>query len=174
MAAETFEPIVVDAQHLIGRRVVLHAGSDAEYPKDDLGIDTVAVHVLDPLIRVARTAHASLAVLVEPGLGHLVDAVVLAGDELASDRADAAEQPHIDPGFGGPMRPIRPVLDIGHAVLQLALRLGDKQLRRQPREIEMTIGRDPLVLHRSSSTLLSARRTPPSCRHILSQPRPHC
>ena len=147
MAAEALQPIIVNAQHLVCRFVVPHPRGDPENAEDDLGVDAVAVHILDPLIGVSRAAHALLAVFIKTGLGHLVDAVVLARDELAADRADAADQPHVDAGFSGPARPVGTILDIGHAVPQLALRLRDKQFRGKPGQIEMTIRRDSSVLH---------------------------
>ncbi len=149
MAAKSLQPIIVDAQHLVGRFVVPHPRGHPENAEDDLGVNSVAVHVLNPLIGIARTAHAFLAVFIpiETRLGHLVDAVVLAGDELAADRTDAADQPHVDAGFGGPARPVGTILHIGHAVPQFPLCLRDKQFRRKPRQIEMTIRRDSSVLH---------------------------
>ena len=156
MAAEILEPVVVDAQHLVGRFGVADPRGDAEDAEDDLGIDPVAVHVLDPLIGVAGTAHAPLAVFIEAGLGHLVDTVVLARDEFPADRAGAADETHLDPGLGDPARPVGAVLDKGHAVLQLAFRLRDEQLRRQPRQVEVTIGRNSFVLHPGRSPLVAA------------------
>src|ERR1700747_979135 len=123
MAAEALQPIIVDAQHLVGRFVVPHPRGDPENAEDHLGVDPVAVHVLDPLIGIARAAQAFLAVFIEAGLGPLVDTVVLAGDELAAARPYAADQPHIDAGVGGPARPVGTILDIRHAVPQFPLRL---------------------------------------------------
>src|SRR5437763_819441 len=84
------------------------------------------------LAGIARTAHALLAVFIKAGLGHLVEAVVLAGYELAPDRADAAHQPRIDAGFGRPALPVGTILDIGHAVPLFPICLRDEQFRREP------------------------------------------
>ena len=147
MAAEALQPIIVDAQHLVGRFVVPHPRGDPENAEDDFGIDPVAVHVLDPLIGVARPAHAVPAVLIEAGLRHLVDPVVLAGNEFAADRPDAADQAHIDARFGGPARPVRAILDKWHPFPQFPLCLRLEQFRWQPGKIEMAIRRDSSVLH---------------------------
>jgi hypothetical protein len=123
MAAEALEPVVVDAEHLVGRFVVPDPGRDAENAKNDLSIDAVAVHILDPLIGVARTLHAFLAVLIEARLGHLVDAVILPGNDLSADRSNAADQTHLDTGPGDPLRTVGAILHVRHAVLQFSLRL---------------------------------------------------
>src|SRR5206468_12677160 len=111
------QKIVVDAQQLVGGFVIFQPRRDAEDAEDDLGIDTVLLHLLDPEMRVAGTRFAALAGVVEAGLGHLVDPVVLARDKLAADRADAAPTSHIHAGLGDPLRPVRPFLDVGHALL---------------------------------------------------------
>ena len=111
-------------RHLAGRLVVFEARDDAEDAEDDLGVDAVLLHLLDAQMRVAGPRLAALAGFVKPGLGHLVDPVVLARDKLAADRADAAPASHVDAGLGHPLRPVRPLLDIGHAVLQLAAGLA--------------------------------------------------
>src|SRR5439155_9159446 len=102
---------------------------------------------LDPQMRVARAALAALASFVEAGLGHLVDPVILTRDKRRADRADRAGNAHDDAGLCHPARPFGAVLDIGHALLQLARRLRDEQLGWQPRQVEMAIGRDAAVLH---------------------------
>ena len=85
--AELLEPIVVDAQHLVRRFAVVEARGGAEDAVHHLGIDAVALHVLDAQMRVGAAADILLAVLVHPGLGHLVDPVVLTGDEGRAARA---------------------------------------------------------------------------------------
>src|SRR5258707_12446797 len=102
-------------------------------------------------MRVAGAALAALGGVVEALLGHLVDAIVLPGHEWRADRADRAGNAHIDAGLGDPLWAIRTVLDIGHAVLELAGRLRDEQFGRQPRQVEVAIGRNPTVLHGASS-----------------------
>src|SRR5207253_1649721 len=47
------------------------------------------------------------------GLGHLIDAVILAGNELAADRADATRLAHHHASLGDPLRAVGAVLDKG-------------------------------------------------------------
>src|SRR5262252_851205 len=75
MAAEVAQPFIVDAQHLVGCRVILDARGDAEDAEDNLGVDAVLLHLPNSEMRVAGTALAALAGIVEASLGHLVDAV---------------------------------------------------------------------------------------------------
>src|SRR6516164_9482315 len=101
-------------------------------------------------MRVAAAGLAFLGILIEAARCHDVDADVLPGYVLRAARADAVEEAKIGAVLGDPLRPIRTVLDIWHAILQLAPRLRDKQVGRHPRHVEMTIGRDSAVLHASS------------------------
>ncbi len=55
--------------------------------------------------------------------------------------------PKLAPFLADPLRPLRPVLDIGHAVFEFARRLGDEQVGRHPRHVEMAVGRNSAVLH---------------------------
>jgi len=154
MPAEVSQPIVVDTQHLVGRFRISDPRGDPENTKDDLGIDPITVHILDPLVRIAGAPHAFPAILVEARFGHLVDPVVLAGDKLPTNRPDTAYQSHINPSFGRPAQPVRAVLHVWHAVLQFPFCLRHEQICGQPWKVEMTISRNPLVLHGSSSILL--------------------
>ena len=147
IAAEILEEIVVDAQHLVRGFAVVEAGGRAEDSVDDLGVDAVTVHVLDPQMRVAATTDVPLAVLVHAGLGHLVDPMVLTRNKGRAARPDTVLQSEIGAVLGDPLRPLRPVLDIGHALLEVAPRFGHEQVGRHPRHVEMAIGRDPAVLH---------------------------
>ena len=147
VTAEIDEPVIVDAQHLVRRLAVVEPRGSPEDAVDDLGVDAVAIHVLDPQMRVGRAANVLLSVLEEAELGHLVDAIVLAGDIGRTARTDAVFEPEIGAVFGDPLRTLRPVLDIGHAVLEIAARLRDEQIRRHPRHIEVAVGRYPAVLH---------------------------
>ena len=147
VAAEVVQPGVVDAQHLVGGLAVVQLGRRGEDAVDHLGVDAVSVHLLDAQMRVARPANALLAVLVESGGRHRVDAQLLARDVLRARRPDAAGQAEDGPVVGDPPPPVRPVGDIGHAVLQLPGRLGHEQLRGQPDQVEMTVRRDPVVVH---------------------------
>ena len=153
--AEVLQPVVVDAQHLVRRLVILDPRGDAEDAEDDLGVDAVFFHFLDAQMRVAGTALAALARVVEPGFGHLVDPVVLARDERRANRADGAGNPHLNPGLGDPPLAVGAILDKGHAVAQLARGARGEQIGRQPRQIEMAIGGNPAVLHGKPS---NARR----------------
>src|SRR5437868_2970111 len=120
---------------VVDRCVSLDRRGDSERAVNGLGVDAILLHRLDPEVRVAGTRLAALARVVEAGLGHLVDPVVLARDKLAADRADAAPTPHIHAGLGDPLRPVRPYLDVGHALLYRARRLGDEQFRWQPGQV---------------------------------------
>src|SRR6516164_592184 len=82
-----------------------------------LGIDTVAVHVLDPQVRVGAASDILLAILVHPGLGHLVDPVVLTRNKRRATRPDTVLQPEIGAILGNPLWPVRAILDIRHPVL---------------------------------------------------------
>jgi hypothetical protein len=75
VAAEVLQPVVVDAQHLVRRILVVEPARRAQDAVDHLGIDAVAVEVLDAQVRVGDAADVLGAVLVEAGLGHHVDAM---------------------------------------------------------------------------------------------------
>src|SRR3974390_1573368 len=109
-------------------------------------------------MRVGAAADIFLPVLVHAGLGHLVDPVVLARDEGCTTWSDAVFQSEVGAVFGDPLRPLRPILDIGHAVLQFPRRLGYEQVGRHPRHVEMAIGRDSAVLHGSSPLYEGSKR----------------
>src|SRR4051812_32544680 len=98
--------------------MVLDARGDPEDAEDDLGVDAVLLHLFDAQMRVAGAALAALPGVVEPGFGHLVDPVVLTGDERRADRTDGSRNPHLDPGLGDPARPVGALLDKGHALFQ--------------------------------------------------------
>src|SRR6516225_151834 len=98
-------------------------------------------------MRVAAAGFAFLGILVEAALRHDVDADVLPRHVLGAARADAVEEAEVGAVLGDPLRSLGPVLDIGHAVLQLPRRFRHKQVGRHPWHVEMTIGRDSAVLH---------------------------
>jgi hypothetical protein len=150
VAAEVGEPRVVDAQHLGGGLAVGELRGRGEDAVDDLGVDAVAVHLLDPQVRIARPANALLAVLVEAGRGHDVHPQLLARLVLRARRAHAAREAERCAVLGDPSRPVRPVGHIRHAVLQGGGRLGDEQGGGQPDQIEMAIRGDPVVGHSAS------------------------
>jgi len=80
--AEIGEPLVVDAQHLAGRLVVLEADRGTEDAVQHLGLHTVALLVLEPQFGIGHAADALLAVLVNPLRSHPVGAVDLARNVL--------------------------------------------------------------------------------------------
>src|SRR5258707_6339303 len=147
MAAELLQPVIVDAQHLVRRVAVVELRSGAENAVDDLGVDPVGLHVLEAQMRVATTVLALLGVLIEPVLGHDVDADILPRDVLRAARADPVDQAEIGAVLGDPLRSVRAVLDIRHPLLHLARGVLDEKLRRHARHIEMAIGGDALVMH---------------------------
>src|SRR5205085_521351 len=134
---------------------VLHLGASSEDAVDDLGVDAVAVHVLDPQMRVARPAQTLFEIVaVEARLGHLVGAQLLARDMRRAGRADAATQAVFGAVIVGPaLHAVRILGDVGHQIPELARRVRGEQVGRQPEHVEMTIRRDTLVLpshHRTS------------------------
>ena len=147
VAGEIVQEVVVDAQHLVGGFRVLHLGAGGQDAVDDLGVDAVAVHVLDPQMRIARPAQALFEIVaVEAGLGHLVGAQLLAGDMRRAGGADAAAQSVLGTGVVGPaLHPVRILGDVGHQVLELLRRVRGEQVGRQPKHVEMTVCRDTLI-----------------------------
>src|SRR4029453_12843108 len=116
--------------------------------------------VLDAQMGIARTPQALLAVLVQAGLGHLVDAQLLARYVLRTRGADAPRDAEDRPVVGDPAPSVRAVGHIGHPVLHLARRLRDEQIWWEPDQIEVTVGRDSVVGHRSASGLACTARAP--------------
>ena len=72
------------------------------------------------------------------------------GTCLRAARPDPVDQPEIGAVLGDPLRPVRPLLDIGHPLLHVARGVLDEQLGRHARHVEMAIGRDALVMHGAS------------------------
>ena len=120
VAAEIHQPVVIDPQHFIRGRQVVHFRSGAGHAKNDFGVDAVTVHVLGAQMRVADAADVLLAVGEKPSLGHDVDALVLAWDQLRAARPDAVLEAEIRTLFRHPLRSVRPVGDKRHAILELA------------------------------------------------------
>ncbi len=58
--------------------LVVEAAGGAQDAVDHLGVDAVAIEVLDAQMRIGDAADVLGAVVVEAGLGHDVDAAVLA------------------------------------------------------------------------------------------------
>ena len=108
VAAEVGQPVVVDAEHLLGGLVVVQARGGAEDAEDDLGLDAVELHVLDAEMGVGRAADALLAVLVESRRGHLIDAIVLSRHVLRPGGPTPPTSPkdipflHVQNGPSGP------------------------------------------------------------------------
>src|SRR2546430_1736978 len=67
VAAEGFQPVVVDPEHLVGGLRIVEPRRGAEDAVDHLGLDPVAVHVFHAQRGIGGPADALLAVLVEPG-----------------------------------------------------------------------------------------------------------
>ena len=165
VAAEVHEPVVVDAEHLVRGLGVVQPRGRAEDAVDDLGLHAVAVHVLRAQHRIGRTGDPLLAVLVETGRGHHVHAVVLAGHVLGAGRPHAAPQAEARPVLGGPVRTVGTVVDVGHAVLERRRRVRREQIGRDPGQVDVAVGGDPLVAHDASPW--SVNRSPYACGQSL-------
>src|SRR6185312_9072138 len=74
-------------------------------------------------------------------------------------RSDRAGDAHVDAGLGGPARAVLAILDKRHAVPKLALGLRGEQIRRQPGQIEVAIGRNAAVLHGAPPEIRLSRAT---------------
>src|SRR5215471_8376265 len=72
VAAEVDQPVVVDAEHFARRLVIVQPRGRAQDAEDDLGLDAIAIHVLDAQLGRGGTGNTLLTVLVEPGRGHHV------------------------------------------------------------------------------------------------------
>ena len=160
VAAEVAHPGVVDAQHLVGGLAVVQLGRGGQDAVDHLGVDAVAIHLLDAQMRVARPPDPLLAVLVQTGGRHHVDPELLAGDVLRARGAHAARQAEGGSVVGDPSPPVRPVGDVGHPILQRPGRLRHEQVRGQPDEVEVTVRRDPVVAHARTPPCSDAPATP--------------
>jgi len=147
VAAKLLEPIVIDAQQLVTGFLVVELRGGAEHTEDDLGVDPIHLHVLEPEMRVTGAVSALLGVVVKADLIHLVDPMVLAGDVFRAARADAIHQTEIRAVAGDPMRPVRSIDDMRHLISQGARGVLHEQLRRHARHVEVAIGGDALVLH---------------------------
>ena len=74
-----------------------------------------AIMILKSQLRIAQAPDAALAILVEPGGGHAVGAVDLAGNVLATGRAMPLARPKVPP-FLFTHWALGPLRHIGHAV----------------------------------------------------------
>ena len=114
--AEVGEPVVVDPDHLRRRLGIVHPRAGAEDAVEHLGLDAVAILVLEAQLRIAQAPDAALAVLVEAGGGHAVGAVDLAGHVLAAGRAHAVGQAEGPALLRHPHGALGPLGHVGHAV----------------------------------------------------------
>src|SRR5437868_1746171 len=105
-------------------------------------------------MRIAWSPVALLEIVpVETCFGHLVGAQLLARNPRGAGCADATAQAVLGTAIVGPaLHPVRILGDVGHQIPELARRVRSEQLGRQPEHVEMTIGRDTLVLHNITST----------------------
>jgi hypothetical protein len=145
--AEIGEPLVVDAQHLARRLVVLDADRGAEDAVEHLGLHTVALLVFEAQFGIGHAADAFLAVLVDPLRGHPVRAMDLTGDVLPAARAHAVHQPERRAVLGDPLFAARPVGHVRHTVFVRRAGVGGEEVGRQPDQIEVAVGRDHVVFH---------------------------
>src|SRR5262249_49349495 len=98
-------------------------------------------------LRISRPPDAFLAVLVEPGRGHDVDAIVRARDELLTGRAHAVHEPERLAVPAGPVWPVGAVGDEGHALLPRRRRVRGDGVGRDPGQVDVAVGRDSRVFH---------------------------
>src|SRR6185503_12121196 len=147
LRAEPGQPLVVDANNVYGGLAVVQPAGRAEHAVEHLGLHAVAVLVLHAQVGVGQAADSALAVLVQPGRGHAVGAVDLAGYVLPSGRAHAVHQPEIGAALGHPLRAVGTGGDVRHALAHGRRGVFGEQLRRQPAEVHVTIGGDHFVAH---------------------------
>src|ERR1051325_710051 len=112
------EPVFVNAQHLAGGFVIVETAGGAEDAVQHLGLDAVAVLVLQAQIGVREPAYLLLLGVVEPGRGHAVGAVDLARLVFAAGRTHAGVEPEGGAVLGDPFAAARALGDEGHAVLE--------------------------------------------------------
>src|SRR5439155_4187184 len=175
VTAEILEPVVIDAEHLLRRVMIVQTGGGAEDAEDDLRLHAVQLHVLDPEVWIGRPPRTLLAVLVQPDRGHLVDAVVLAGNQLLAARAHAPDQAERGAVLAGPVGPVGAVDDVRHAIAQRCRGVRREQVVGDPRHVDMAVSGDPGIVHRAllsrmlrcSSYYNTERTSPPSTRIVV-------
>src|SRR5215475_6272862 len=162
VAAEVHQPVVVDAEHLARRLVIVQPRGRAQDAEDDLRLDTITIHVLDAQLGGGGTRDALLAVLVEPGRGHHVRSIVHPGNVFLSRWPHAAPQSERGAVLRRPRRAVRPVRDVGHAVAKRRARVFREEIGGHPGHVDVAVGRDPREGH---GVLLLGEREP-----IISDP----
>ena len=130
----------------------------AEDAVHHLRVDVVPLHVLDAQIGVGNAADVLLAVLVELGFRHQIGARVRARHVFRARGADAVFESEGGAVLARPIGSVRPVRDIGHAVLHRRRRLGHEKIGRHPAQIDVAIGGNTVVFHGRSSWGLAVSR----------------
>ena len=152
VAAKILQPVVVNAKHFHGGFLIAQTRRRAEDAEDHLGIHAVHLGILDTQRRIGGAALAVFFVVIEkPGLVHAIHAVILSRHQLRAGRADPAHQAVGISALRRPVRPVGPIRHVRHALLERGAGVRGKQIRRQPRQINMAVGRDAVVLHGVSS-----------------------
>ena len=167
-AAEAGQPFVVDAHHLVGGFVVAKPHGRAENAVEHLALHAVEVLVVQAQVRFGEAPDALRAVAVQSLLRHPVRPVNLPRHIDPPGRSHAVLQPELATATAHPIRPLLRLGDVGHAFLQVRARLAREQIRRQPRQVDVTVRGDDLIVHGSpSSSQLSTaplwREIPPRC-----------
>ena len=145
--AEVVEPVVVDAQHLQRRLGIVQPAARAQHAVQDLGLHAVAVLVLQPELGLGEAADALLAVVVEAGRGHAVGAMDDARHVFAAGRAHAVHQAELGALGADPLGSLRPLDDVGHAVLEGRRGVAGEKVGRQPDQVDMAVSGDDVVFH---------------------------
>ena len=83
----------------------------------------------------------------EPGRRHPVRAMDLTRHILPAARAHAIHQPERSAVLGDPFLAPRAVGYVRHTVLVCGAGVAGEEIRRQPDQIEVTVGRDDVVFH---------------------------
>ncbi len=146
-AAEIVQPVVVDAQHLEGGLGIVEPAARAQHAVQHLGLHAVAVLVLQAHRHLGQPADALLAVVVETGRGHAVGTVDDARHVFAAGRPHAVHQAELGALGAHPFGTLRPLDDMGHAVLEGGRCVGREQVGRQPDQVNVAVGGDDVVFH---------------------------
>ena len=170
--AEVRQPSVVDAHHLGRGRIVAEAHRGAENPVQHFGLHAVQVLILDPQVRLREAANAVGAVAVEALLGHAVRAVDLPWHVAPPGGAHAVLQAELGAVAADPEAPLLRFRHIGHSVGDIGSRLAGEQVLRQPRQVDVAVGGNDVVVHLAVSLVAVAHRR--GCARIVRQRRLPC